>query len=72
MTETFAPSRNVASAATSLLTGDRWSKSALMRAVAARSGHEYNLVVGIINRMLLNGELYEVARPGDVTEVRLV
>jgi len=68
----FAPSRDVADAAADLLTADRWSKSALVAAVAARTSHERDLVAGIINRMLLDGELFETARPGDAVEVRLV
>jgi len=68
----FAPSRDVADAASALLTADRWSKSALVAAVAARTSHERDLVAGIINRMLLDGELFEATRPGDAVEVRLV
>jgi len=68
----FAPSRDVADAATALLTADRWSKPALVTAVAARTDHERDLVAGIINRMLLDGELFEATRPGDTVEVRLV
>jgi len=71
-TSLFAPSRDVADAAADLLTADRWSKSALVAAVATRTGHERDLVAGIINRMLLDGELFEATRPGDAVEVRLV
>jgi len=72
MSEPHEVHREVAATVSESLTGDEWTRDALVEHTAMETGYDIEYVENILNRMLKRGEVYAVEHDDDATEVKLV
>jgi len=72
MSEPHEVHREVAATVSESLTGDEWTRDALVEHTVAETGYDTEYVEDILSRMLKRGEVYAVDHDDGSEEVKLV